>query len=72
MYLKMRRDMLVYDDDVVKVTKLELCSLLPRKLVVVGVIDAWASYLNNMEEGRQPYSSRRLFFTTYPCVSTNG
>ncbi|XP_042063075.1 uncharacterized protein LOC121806959 isoform X2 [Salvia splendens] len=61
---------LVYDDDVVKVTKMEMCSLIPRQLIVVGVIDARASYLNNMEEFRSSYSARRLFFTTYPCLYT--
>ena len=49
MYLKLCRFVLVYDDDVVKVTKMKMCSLIPRKLIVVGVVDAWASNLNNME-----------------------
>ena len=49
MYLKLFRFVLVYDDDVVKVTKMKMCSLIPRKLIVVGVVDAWDSNLNNME-----------------------
>ncbi|KAL1541069.1 hypothetical protein AAHA92_25333 [Salvia divinorum] len=66
----MNENTLVYDDDVVQVTKLEFCSLIPRKLIEVGVINAWGSYLNNMEEFRAPSSPKRLFFTTYPCLYT--
>ncbi|XP_042034224.1 uncharacterized protein LOC121780671 isoform X1 [Salvia splendens] len=63
-------DVLVYDDDVVVVTKLEFYSLLPHTYVSSGVISAWCSYLNNMEEYRGPSSPKRLFFTLYPCAST--
>ena len=64
----MNRDNILFDDDVVIVTKREFSSLLPHELVEVGVINAWASYLNNMEEYMALSSSRRLFFTTYQCV----
>ncbi|KAL1536350.1 RING-type E3 ubiquitin transferase [Salvia divinorum] len=56
-------DVLVYDDDVVLVTKLEFYSLLPHKQVSDGVICAWCSYLNYMEEYSSPSSPKRLFFT---------
>ncbi|XP_042047577.1 uncharacterized protein LOC121793612 [Salvia splendens] len=62
------RDTILYDEDVIMVTKREFCSLLPHTLIEVGVINAWASYLNNMEEYKALSSSRRLFFTTYPSV----
>ncbi|KAL1533939.1 hypothetical protein AAHA92_33747 [Salvia divinorum] len=63
-------DVLVYDDDVVLVTKLEFYSLLPHKQVSDGVICAWCSYLNYMEEYSSPSSPKRLFFTIYPCIDT--
>ncbi|XP_042018261.1 uncharacterized protein LOC121766001 [Salvia splendens] len=62
---ELNEDNILYDDDVVMVTKREFCSLLPHTLIEVGVINAWASYLNNMEEYKALSSSRRLFFTTY-------
>ncbi|XP_042015024.1 uncharacterized protein LOC121763036 [Salvia splendens] len=63
-------DAIVYDDNVITVTKRELCSLLPCTLIEVGVISAWASYLNNMEGYMALSSSRRLFFTTYTSLYT--
>ncbi|KAL1560468.1 hypothetical protein AAHA92_10675 [Salvia divinorum] len=60
---------LVYDDDVVEVRVIEFISLLPHSQISSGIVNAWCSVLNNMEDLRAPSSPKRLFFTTYPAVS---
>ncbi|KAL1540876.1 RING-type E3 ubiquitin transferase [Salvia divinorum] len=63
-------EQLVYDDDVIEVRVIEFMSLLPHKEVSSGIISAWCSALNNMEDLRAPASPKRLFFTTYPAHYT--
>ncbi|KAG6385050.1 hypothetical protein SASPL_153874 [Salvia splendens] len=61
-------DHVVYDDDMVELSKRKFSTLKPHEAVDVGVVDAWAWYLNRMEEEKSTQNPRRLFATTSPTT----
>ncbi|XP_042032607.1 uncharacterized protein LOC121779348 isoform X1 [Salvia splendens] len=61
-------NMEVYFDDIVLLTKIQMLSMKPHSHVFEKVVDAWSSYLNNMEFYRAPSSPSRVFMTTFPCL----
>ncbi|KAG6424535.1 hypothetical protein SASPL_114953 [Salvia splendens] len=61
-------DYVVYDDDMVELSKRKFSTLKPHEVVDVGVVDAWAWYLNRMEEEESAKNPRRLFATTSPTT----
>ncbi|KAG6397529.1 hypothetical protein SASPL_143698 [Salvia splendens] len=61
-------DYVVYDDDMVELSKRKFSTLKPHEAVDVGVVDAWAWYLNRMEEEKLTQNPTRLFATTSPTT----
>ncbi|KAG6416106.1 hypothetical protein SASPL_123530 [Salvia splendens] len=61
-------DHVVYDDDMVELSKRKFSTLKPHEAVDVGVVDAWAWYLNHMEEEKTTQITKRLFATTSPTT----
>ncbi|KAG6401154.1 hypothetical protein SASPL_138000 [Salvia splendens] len=66
--LYMWMDHVVYDDDMVELSKRKFSTLKPHEAVDVGVVDAWAWYLNRMEEEKSTQNPRRLFATKSPTT----
>ncbi|KAG6389403.1 hypothetical protein SASPL_150871 [Salvia splendens] len=58
----------VYDNDFAWATKKLFLPLKPHVEIKAGVINAWASHLNNREKERLTTSLSRLFMITSPCV----
>ncbi|KAG6426945.1 hypothetical protein SASPL_111184 [Salvia splendens] len=61
-------DHVVYDDDMVELSKRKFSTLKPHEAVDVGVVDAWAWYLNHMEEEKTTQITKRFFATTSPTT----
>ena len=59
----------MYDDDFTWATKELFNSLKPHEEIKSGVIDSWASHLNNIEKQKPKTSPARFFMTTTPTVS---
>ena len=53
----------------VELNKKKFSTLKPHEAVDVVIVDAWAGYLNRMEEQKSVQNLRRLFATTSPTVS---